>query len=150
MTDLPLDPSDGLIVFTDGSANYQDRSGGWAWVALDGHEGTEENSGAEFDATVNRMELTAVIEALAHLRDAYGPCEILVKSDSQYVVLGYSDPSRVRKVNKDLWAILDEEAAQHTLVVMEHVRGHQGHTWNEKADRLAGQARRELVETSSA
>jgi ribonuclease HI len=101
--------------------------------------------GGEPDTTNNRMELTAVIEALRALtRD----CDIRVVTDSQYVQKGVESwlANWKRKnwktsagkpvANRDLWEALDEELQNHR-VVWEWVKGHQGHAGNERADELA-------------
>jgi ribonuclease HI len=101
--------------------------------------------GGEPDTTNNRMELTAVIEALRALtRD----CDIRVVTDSQYVQKGVESwlANWKRKnwktsagkpvANRDLWEALDQELQNHR-VVWEWVKGHQGHAGNERADELA-------------
>jgi ribonuclease HI len=142
---MRLDPDQGVLVFTDGSAATSDRSGGWAYVALDAYSGLAEDSGGVTDTTISRMELQAPTEALEMLAREYGACEVLIKSDSQYVVRGFMDKSRARRANVDMWDRLEAAAALHTYVEMAHVRGHKGHVWNERADVLAGQARRSVV-----
>lgn len=147
---MSLNPSEGLIVFTDGSSDNRNGSGGWAWVALDAFDGILEMSGGAMETTNNRMELQAPMMALAGLVLTCGPSEILIQSDSQYVVRGFMDKGRARHKNVDLWDRLEEAAALHTTVIMEHVRGHKGHTWNERADELAGEARLAELKSSSA
>lgn len=148
---MSLNQSEGLIVFTDGSASTHDRTGGWAWVALDAFGGRLEDSGWAQDTTISRMELMAPAMALRTLEpECGGPCEVIVQSDSQYVVLGFMDPTRARRKNQDLWSYLDKAADLHDFVEMEHLRGHQGHQWNERADHLAGEARQVAVRDLSA
>jgi ribonuclease HI len=142
MSDQELNPANGIAVFTDGSCSYTDKSGGWAWVALDAHGGKEASSGFCWDATTNRMELLAPIMALNTLADEIGSCELIVFSDSEYVVLGNQYPERKRKKNIDLWHDLEEAKRRHSHVEWEHVYGHTGHMLNEEADQLAGLARR--------
>ena len=120
-----LRSDDGIVVFTDGSASYKDRSGGWGWIALDNFDTEVTGSGSESDTTVNRMELTA--------------------ADSEYVVLGSRDPGRARRKNIDLWNELDEAIELHEYVEWNHVRGHTDSYYNDVADRLAGEARREGI-----
>lgn len=144
-SDKSLDPSSGLAVFTDGSAYPKDRSGGWAWVAVDAWGGTETDAGPVSDTTISQMELLAVTEALASLFEACGPCEVLVHSDSEYVVLGCNDKSRKRLKNVKWWDNLDHMIKLHQYVAFEHVRGHQDNEYNNLADELAGRARRDGV-----
>lgn len=142
---MDLNPSRGLAVFTDGSAYVRDRSGGWAWVALDAFEGIHTASGSVTDTTISRMELQAPAEALNAIHNALGPQEVLVYSDSEYVVLGCQNTARKRKKNVDCWDTLDEAINLHTEVVFEHVKGHSDSVYNEMADELAGKARKSVV-----
>ena len=144
---MDLNNEKGIALYTDGSANYQDRSGGWAWVAVDAFEGFETDSGGETDTTVNRMELLGVINGLWAIHLSHSGSDVLVLSDSQYVVLGCQDPTRARRKNRDLWddmdKVLDIIEKFGGYVEFEHVRGHQGNKYNELADDLAGLARKE-------
>lgn len=139
-----LDASKGIAVFTDGSAWNKDGSGGWAWCAIDAF-GTEVfGCGSESDTTNNRMEMTAVVEALTQVRSRWGECEVLLYSDSEYVVLGASDKSRKRRRNRDLWEKIDDAESLHTMVEWNHIRGHGDSYYNDLVDKLAGEARRGL------
>jgi len=137
--------SDSIALYTDGSCSAKDRIGGWAWLALD-TDTPLYGSGSEDDTTISRMELKAAIHGLAELGGRYGPCSVLVFSDSQYVVKGITDRTRKRNLNGDLWDLLDEVTDTHESVVYQHVRGHSGHRYNEEVDRLAGLARKQLKE----
>lgn len=69
-------------IYTDGACSGNPGPGGWGAILVwNGHE--KELSGGEAETTNNRMELTAVIEALAALRE---PCEVVLTSDSKYVI----------------------------------------------------------------
>lgn len=138
-----LDPEHGLAVFTDGSANYRDRSGGWAWVALDALEGIFCASGYIGDTTISRMELYAPTNALERIADVFGPTDVLVYSDSEYVVLGNTVKTRKRYTNHEWWDALDKAIALHNEIEWIHVRGHSDNLYNEMADQLAGKARKE-------
>jgi ribonuclease HI len=131
-------------IHTDGACKGNPGPGGWgAWLSMDGHE--RELCGGEAHTTNNRMELTAVIEALRTLKR---PCTIRLYTDSQYVQKGISEwivgwkrkgwktstGSPVK--NADLWRALDAEAAHHQVEWV-WVKGHAGHAGNERADRLA-------------
>lgn len=140
-----LDPQEGIAVFTDGSANYRDKSGGWGWVALDAFEGIHSCSGYWSNTTISQMELYAPTHALNALYDAFGALEVLVYSDSEYVVLGCKNKGRKRNKNREWWSGLDEAIDNHSYVQFEHVRGHNDNLYNEMADQLAGCARREGV-----
>ena len=69
-------------IYTDGSCKCNPGPGGWGAVLVYGTVEKEICGGAA-DTTNNRMELTAVIEALSLLKE---PCEVTLTSDSKYVV----------------------------------------------------------------
>ena len=110
------------------------------------YDGTErEIFGGERSTTNNRMELTAVIEALAALKR---PSRVVVHTDSQYVMKGITEWLRGWKArgwrtaakepvkNVDLWMKLEELCSAHEIEWI-WVKGHAGHDGNERADRLA-------------
>jgi ribonuclease HI len=135
-----LTVSDGLMLITDGSSDNKDGSGGWAYIVLDGFDGEASAMGGERNTTNNRMEMMAWIRGLHDIYAAHGSCDIVVVSDSQYVGLGATDPTRKRNVNIDLWLHLDEVMAYH-YVEFDWVKGHKGNYWNEAVDKLASEAR---------
>ncbi len=134
-------------IFTDGACQGNPGPGGWAAI-LNYKNVKKELSGAEPFTTNNRMELTAVIEALKALKE---PCNVTIYTDSQYVQKGISEwlpkwkqrgwlTSTKNKVkNVDLWKILDREASKHS-VTWKWVRGHSGIPQNERCDHLAKMA----------
>lgn len=131
-------------IFTDGACKGNPGRGGWgAWLVVGDHQ--KELFGGEHNTTNNRMELTAVIEALSALRR---PCEVVIHTDSQYVQKGISEwihgwkqrgwktAAREPVKNVDLWQALDAAQQQHKIQ-WRWVRGHSGHVGNERADALA-------------
>lgn len=133
-----------VVIYTDGACKGNPGPGGWgAWLVAGGHE--KELWGGERLTTNNRMELTAVIEALASLKRR---CSVTVYTDSEYVKNGITtwihgwkkrgwltaDKKPVKNV--ELWQRLDALAAQHQ-VDWRWVRGHTGDPGNERADALA-------------
>lgn len=133
-----------VVVYTDGACKGNPGPGGWGvWLRSGRHE--RELCGGEAVTTNNRMELTAVIQALAALKR---PCEVAIYTDSQYVRQGITqwihnwkrrgwvtvDKKPVK--NADLWQALDQEAARHE-VHWHWVKGHSGDEGNERADALA-------------
>ncbi len=135
-----------IDIYTDGACSGNPGPGGWGAIlrlAGGGHE--KEIYGGERDTTNNRMELTAVIEALRTLKR---PVRARVHTDSQYVQKGISEwihgwkkrgwrtADRQPVKNEDLWRVLDAEAARHRIEWI-WVRGHAGHADNERADLLA-------------
>lgn len=138
---MGLDTKEGVALFTDGSAWDKDGSGGWAWVAIDVEDGEESGCGYVADTTNNRMEMQAWIEGLNSLYDKYGPCDILVYCDSQLVGRGFTG-EYLCKSNLDLWKEISESAKKHRYVEWVWIKGHNGNKYNNKADKLAGIARR--------
>jgi len=136
--------SDTVDIFTDGACSGNPGPGGWgAVLRFGGHE--KEIWGGEAQTTNNRMELQAVIEALALLKR---PVQARVHTDSQYVQKGISEwihgwkarnwrtAAKAPVKNADLWQTLDDVAARHEVNWI-WVKGHAGHPDNERADALA-------------
>jgi ribonuclease HI len=135
---------DTVDIYTDGACSGNPGPGGWGAILR--YNGTEkELFGGEAATTNNRMEMTAVIEALRALKR---PLAVRVHTDSQYVQKGISEwihgwKTRGWKTadkkpvkNEDLWRTLDALAAQHRIE-WHWVKGHAGHAENERADELA-------------
>lgn len=133
-----------IEIYTDGACKGNPGPGGWgALLTFDGKE--RELFGGEDATTNNRMELTAVIEALSALTRT---SRVVVHTDSQYVQKGITEWIRGWKAkgwrtaaktpvkNVDLWKKLDELAARHEIA-WKWVKGHAGHDGNERADALA-------------
>jgi ribonuclease HI len=136
--------SEVVDIYTDGACKGNPGPGGWGvWLKWGDHE--KELFGGEPETTNNRMELTAVIEALASLKRR---CRVRLHTDSQYVQIGIStwihdwkkrgwrtaDKKPVKNV--DLWQKLDELVGKHDIE-WRWVRGHDGNPGNERADELA-------------
>jgi ribonuclease HI len=131
-------------IFTDGACSGNPGPGGWGAI-LRFNGNTRELSGGEAVTTNNRMELMAAISALNALKE---PCEVLLHTDSKYVMDGISgwihgwkrngwktaDKKPVK--NGELWQALDEANRRHK-VKWHWVKGHAGHVENERADELA-------------
>jgi ribonuclease HI len=133
-------------IFTDGACSGNPGPGGWgAILRSDGRE--KEMFGYAPETTNNRMELTAVIEALRALKR---PLTVAVHTDSQYVQKGITEwihgwkrrgwrtADKQPVKNEDLWRQLDALAAEHRIS-WHWVKGHAGHAENERADALARQ-----------
>jgi ribonuclease HI len=134
-------------IYTDGACRGNPGPGGWgAVLRYNGH--IKMHSGSEYNTTNNRMELMAAIEGLKIL---ITPCEVSLTTDSQYVKNGitqwvhnwqrngWKTASKEPVKNADLWVLLLEQVAKHT-VTWHWVKGHSGHPENEEADRLANDA----------
>ena len=142
-----------LEIFTDGACSGNPGAGGWGVILRYGTI-EKEMSGAEAETTNNRMELTAVIQALKALtRD----CEIVIHTDSRYVMDGVQSwlpnwkKNNWRTSNKksavkniDLWQELDELLVKHKIRWI-WVKGHNGHPENERVDKLARDAIKNLL-----
>ena len=136
--------NDAIEIFSDGACKGNPGPGGWGAVLRCGGQ-EKEIHGGETLTTNNRMELMAVIEALAQLKR---PSTVRVFTDSQYVQKGISEwihnwkrrgwltADKKPVKNVDLWKLL-EEAAQRHAVEWHWVKGHAGHPENERADALA-------------
>lgn len=144
LTSTPAAAGDLVEIWTDGACKGNPGRGGWG-VLLRYGEHERELFGGEPATTNNRMELTAVIEALESLKR---PCRVTLHTDSQYVQLGITEwlPNWIRRgwktadrkpvKNADLWQRLQAAAARHD-VEWRWVKGHAGHDGNERADELA-------------
>lgn len=136
-------------LWCDGSG-VPDGPGGYGVVLLSGDH-RRELSGALKIATNNRAELMAAIKGFEALKY---PCNVTVHSDSKYVTeafnqnwIGTWKRKRWKKVkNVDLWKRLLAAVERHPIVRWEWCRGHAGIEHNETCDRLAGIARKALIE----
>jgi ribonuclease HI len=131
-------------LFTDGACLGNPGPGGWgALLRIGAHE--KELSGGAAMTTNNRMELMAAIAGLEALKRS---CDVALTTDSQYVKRGIEEwlarwrangwrtSNRQPVKNRDLWERLASALAAHR-VSWHWVKGHAGHTENERVDRLA-------------
>ena len=134
-------------IFTDGACSGNPGPGGYGSILKYG-DNQKEISGCDQNTTNNRMEMTAVIEALKQLKR---PCKIRIYTDSRYVKDGMTlwMPSWLRNnwmnsqkkpvLNRDLWEAMLDLSKPHKIQ-WEWVRGHAGHPQNERCDQLAREA----------
>ena len=134
-----------VTIYTDGACSGNPGPGGWgAILAFQGVE--KELSGGEADTTNNRMELTAVIEALRCLKE---PCIVELYSDSKYVIdalqkrwvfawqrNGWRKADKKPALNVDLWEQLMPLLYRHELHY-HWVKGHADNPKNNRCDQLA-------------
>ncbi len=146
----------GIIkIYTDGGCTGNPGPGGWAAVILEDGQDPRELSGSDEATTNNRMELTAVINALESVINAIG-LQIEVHTDSQYVQRGISEwmkgwitkgwkTSSGKPVkNRDLWLQLKNLNDKMT-VDWKWVKGHSGDEWNERCDELVARERALII-----
>ena len=134
-----------ITIYTDGACSGNPGPGGWgAILEWQGHR--KELSGGEAQTTNNRMELTAVLTALALLKE---PCAVELYSDSKYVVdaiekgwlygwqkKGWVKSDKKPVLNVDLWQQLLPQLKRHD-VRFHWVKGHAENENNNRCDQLA-------------
>lgn len=143
----PPEPRTQVRIFTDGACTGNPGPGGWGAILIK-DEHRAEISGGEVRTTNNRMEMLAAIKALQMLKR---PCNVVLHTDSQYLVKGATiwidswkrkgwKKNRSSNVkNVDLWKQLDDLRSVHSIT-WKWVKGHSGITENERADKLARKA----------
>jgi len=140
-----------VIIYTDGACRGNPGPGGWG-VLIEYGESSKQLYGGDNSTTNNKMELTAAIMALKEIKE---PCEIILYTDSKYVLQGIEDwihnwkKRGWRSANKkpvkniELWKELDELRDEHNIK-WNWVKGHSGDPGNETADMLANRGIDEL------
>ena len=140
-----------VSIYTDGAARGNpDGPGGYGtvmeYVDTKGELHRKEISQGYKKTTNNRMELMAVIAGLEALNR---PCEVMLYSDSKYVVdafnqrwidgwlkKGWKRGKNEPVKNVDLWQRLLAAKGPHRVRFV-WVKGHNGHPENERCDLLA-------------
>ncbi len=143
---------DEIIIYTDGSSLGNPGAGGWGAVIM-AAEKVAELGGREKESTNNRMEMTAVIEALKFIEERkVAGTIILVHTDSMYVLNGitswifswvkndWKTKTKEDVLNKDLWEILykvQSNLKNKYEIEWVKVAGHSGVHLNERCDEIA-------------
>ncbi len=141
-------------IYVDGSCLHNPGPGGWG-VLMIWKEHEREFSGFESNATNNRMELMAAIQALETLKR---PISVKIYTDSKYVKDGitkwlqtwkaknWKTAARKPVANQDLWQRLEEATQRFEGAMPSHgiewiwVKGHHTSQGNNRADALARSA----------
>ena len=141
-----------ITIYTDGACSGNPGIGGWGAILLY-QEHKKEIYGGDKYTTNNKMELTAVIEALSTLKREN--CDIEIYTDSQYVKKGitewlfswkknnWKNSKKQEVLNRDLWEKLDILTSKHNIEWF-WVKGHNDNELNERADELARLGIKEL------
>lgn len=139
----------GLIdIYTDGSCLKPNGPSGWAFIGMDRIK-TWQYSDGDANSTNNRMELTAVIEALEFF-DEYDYDEYNIHTDSKYVINGitkwiikWKSIGWKKVKNIDLWKRLDENI-KNKNIKWTWVKAHNGDKYNEIVDLIARQEAKKI------
>jgi len=133
-----------VALYTDGACRGNPGKGGWGAILVYGRY-EKELSGGEKETTNNRMELMAAIEGLSALKE---PCSVTLYSDSKYLVDAFLQGwvyswrehgwkrGKDELKNPDLWERLYSLTQIHEVEFI-WVKGHNGHSYNERCDLLA-------------
>lgn len=148
---------DFVTIYTDGACSKNPGPGGWGCVLICGSY-RKEASGNAAETTNNRMELTAAIEALRMLKRS---CSVDLYTDSAYLCNafekgwlnhwrrnGWKTANKHEVENQDLWEQLNTLCDTHE-VRFHKVKGHADNEENNRCDKLARSAIKELQKTES-
>ena len=132
-------------IYTDGACKGNPGPGGWGAIIVYGSN-EKELGGGEASTTNNKMELTAVLSALSTLKE---PCEVTLTTDSKYVVdsvtkgwvrnwksKGWKKADGKPALNIELWEQMLVLLDKHDVTFV-WVKGHDGHPYNERCDKIA-------------
>lgn len=132
-------------IYSDGACSGNPGPGGFGTIIV--YNGVEKCiSGGFRETTNNRMELLGAISGLEALRE---PCRAEIISDSKYLcdainrgwleswkARGWKKADKKPVLNPELWQRLDAMLSKHS-VTFTWVKGHNGHEYNERCDRMA-------------
>lgn len=143
-----------IRIYCDGACSGNPGPGGWGALLCYG-EHIKEISGGEKEATNQRMELMACLQALRHINRKNIPVEIY--SDSAYLTNcfqqgwykrwlrnGWYNSKKEAVKNKDLWEPLVHIVRSFDHLQFIKVKGHSGDEMNDRADQLAVEARQKV------
>lgn len=141
-------------IYTDGSCRGNGKKGavgGWAYVILLDDKIIAEDSGAEFNTTNQRMELTAALKACEMMEELNPFANEILYSDSAYLINckkqgwyrnwqynGWKNSKKEPVANSDLWLkLIPYFDCEKCKITFEKVKGHVGIEYNEKVDKMA-------------
>lgn len=132
-----------LTIYTDGACKGNPGQGGWAAILVDDKNNEKIVSGNKKYTTNNHMELLAVLQGLFILSK---PTRLTVVTDSKYVVESFNnrwyeswiENQEHDRPNFELWRMIYNLKDIHEIE-MKWVKGHSGHHYNERCDKLASQ-----------
>ncbi|MBQ7096375.1 MAG: ribonuclease HI [Clostridia bacterium] len=141
-------------IYSDGACSGNPGPGGFGTILV--YQGRErEISGAEKETTNNRMELMGALAGLEALKE---PCQVTLISDSRYLCEsisqkwvfqweqnGWRKKDKKPALNVDLWERILLQLRRHQVEI-QWVKGHAGHPYNERCDKLAVAAYKEQIE----
>lgn len=143
------------VYWTDGSGSCATRPGGWAFVYKKSERVWVHKSGGAFSTTVNRMEMTAILQAMHHAV-WNGKEKCLIRSDSQYCVKTLSEWCWKWEANgwksRDL-PVTNQDLIQEGMGLIRGnpgvfkivwIKGHNRDPGNDRADKYAKAARMKL------
>ena len=132
-------------IYTDGACSGNPGIGGWCAILI--YNGIEKTiSGFNKQTTNNRMEVFAIIQGLAALKER---CEVTIYSDSAYAVNaiengwleswkrnGWRTGDNKEVKNIDLWKDLSLRMSDHNVRFVK-VKGHADNEYNNLCDKTA-------------
>ncbi len=143
----PMRLKKSTFIFSDGACSGNPGPGGWGAILAAPDDQVLEIGGRESETTNNRMELTAVIQALTIGKpDIHHPIQIY--ADSTYVIRGitqwvwkwiqndWTTAEGKKVLNRDLWEKL-AEIVTNREITWKYVPAHSGIPGNERADQIA-------------
>lgn len=134
-----------VSIYTDGACSGNPGIGGWCAILI--YNGVEKViSGYNKMTTNNRMELFAIIQGLAALKE---PCNVILYSDSAYSINsinegwlerwranGWRTADKKEVKNTDLWNDFSLKSAKHNVSYVK-VKGHADNAYNNRCDEIA-------------
>lgn len=148
--------STNVTIYCDGACSGNPGPGGWGSIVIVGDRVTELGGGAGA-TTNNRMEMTAVLEALHHCLKNYSKGDldyIQIFTDSVYTIRGitqwifgwkkrgWKNAANEEVSNQDIWINLDKVVSSVKTkldceIKWNFVKGHSGVPGNERCDVIA-------------